>query len=61
MISLLVLNASAPVQHVPARRWIPPSKNQIKANVDGAVSRNNTVGAVVVIYWDSNGLYQSFK
>jgi ribonuclease HI len=38
-------------------RWIPPPNDLVKANVDGAVSRDNGKDSAAVIFRDREGHY----
>jgi hypothetical protein len=51
-----VTHARAPIQAT-APKWIPPSDGLVKANVDGAVSRNDVKGSSAVVFRNNLGQY----
>jgi ribonuclease HI len=52
-----VSNGHTQSVHPRVRRWIPPGEEAAKINVDGAISRQGTMGASAAICRDGNGNY----
>jgi ribonuclease HI len=44
-------------QHTVVPRWKPPADGHVKANVDGAVSKNNSKGSAAVVIRNREGHY----